>query len=138
MARQHEAVAGRVAHELERTGAERLRGELGCGAARHDLDLAVGEDVGQSAIGDGELEHDRGGIGRGDALDHVVLAAHGRCAGRVEQAPEGGDDVVGHHLLPVMELHAAAQAECPALEVVAVGPALGQVGLDDEVFAHAR
>ena len=137
MARQHEAIAGGVAHELERAGADRLRGE-GRGAARHDLDLAVGEDIGESAIGDGELEHDRGGIGRGDALDHVVLAAHGRRAGRVEQAPEGGDDIVGHHLLPVMELHAAAQAECPALEVVAVGPALGQVGLHDEVFAHAR
>src|ERR1700716_1306671 len=62
----------------------------------------------------------------------------GELPGGARRAREGGDDIVGHHLLPVMELHATAQAEGPALEVVAEGPALGQVGLDDEVFAHAR
>jgi hypothetical protein len=45
-------------------GADRLRGHLGHGTARHDLDLAVRENVGQAAIGDLELEHDRSGIGR--------------------------------------------------------------------------
>ncbi len=89
-------------------------------------------------LGDLELEHDGAGIGRGDALDHVVLAAHRRGAVGIEQAAEGGDDVVGRHLLAVVEFHATAQAERPALEIVTVGPALGEIGLDHEVLAHAR
>ena len=75
IARHHHAIARRVADKFECPGADRLCRHLGDRTARGDLHLAVRHDIGKAAIGNFQLEHHRGGIGRRDGIDHVVLAA---------------------------------------------------------------
>ena len=133
--RHHQAVARRVADEFERAGADRSLGRVD--AAGCDLDLAIREDVGEAAVGEGQREDDGGRVGGGDVLDHVVVAAGGRGDGGVEQAADHRHNVVGHQHGAVMEFDALAQLEGPGLAVFAGGPAFGQVGLEREVLADA-
>ncbi len=134
---QDHPVPGRVALEHERPGADRVARQVGDEVARRDLRLTVRQDVGEAAVRVRKIERHRVGVRRRDVRDHRVVAARGRRAGRVGDPLEEGDDVVGHQFAAVVELHAPAQVERPALEIVRMRPGLRQVGLGGQVLADA-
>ena len=129
IAHELDAIAGAERLEPEWPGADRLRCQRVDLVARHDARLPVAEQVGEPRVGDLELEAHRMAVGCLHAVDDLEIDARHRADRRIENALDRREHVLGVEFAAVMPLHALAQLEGPGLEVVAAGPALGQIGL---------
>ncbi len=134
---------GRVFLQLEGAGADEVLLEIAGIVGRDDDGVVVvgGDDVGEVAVGRVEMEGDGVVVDLlGPTLGQRALEGGERVGGvlRIGQAVDGGDHVVGLHLVAVVELHALADLEGPDRAVLIGLPALGQDRLQPEIGAGDR
>ena len=135
---QLDPVARLVGLELEGAGSDRLLADRLQLVARHHPCLAVAEDLGKPGIGRLQLELDGVGVQHLHLVDDLEIDARHRAGRLVDDPLDRGLHVLGIGLAAVMEFHALADLEGPGLDVVAGGPALGQIGLQLAVAVDFR
>src|SRR4029077_4078575 len=99
----------------------------------HDAELALGENVWKPGIRDGEGEAYAQRIERLDLVHHRQVGARARARIGIENALDGGDDVLGIQRAAVMELHALAQLEGPSLQILRRLPTRREIRLNRQI-----
>ncbi len=136
VSRQHDSIAGRIAFEHERPGADRGRRQFGDLVGRYDLDLALDQDLGETAIAVLELEADGRWVERRHLLDHHVIRSGRRACRRIEDPLEALHHVIGDERTAVVKLDPLAKMERPSLEVLGGVPALGEIRFNLHLRRH--
>ena len=126
----HDAITRDELLQLEGARPELPRGEglhVGEPLARDDARVRHGRDGREHRKRRLHREAHRRLVERLHPVDRADLTAVRRRRLRIEQRGEGGDDVLGRELAPVMEADALPQFERPHLGAIAGAPRLGEV-----------